>query len=155
MGPVRHSATWERSASASLWLRTLAQIPSLFGRLAYLSSLRDSNSDTYQHHGLSMVFGEEEADQALRESHEKVFREWLQYGLEQQKADLDLYLSTLDTPKRLLLESWQRLAPYRNLTPSRAESAQTALYLADLEALLWLLRNEYGAAPHPAASRRR
>jgi hypothetical protein len=155
METVRHSATWDRSASASLWLRTLAQIPSHFGRLAYLSSLRDSNSDTYQHHGLAMVFGEAEANQALRESHEKAFSEWLMYGLEQQKADLDLYLSTLDTPKRLLLESWQRLTPYQNLVPSRAESAQKSLYLSDLEMLLKLLRNEYGAAPHPTASRRR
>ncbi len=155
METVRHSTTWDRSASASLWLRTLAQIPSLFGRLAYLSSLRDSNSDSYQHHGLAMVFGEAEANQALRESHEKAFAEWLMYGLEQQKADLDLYLSTLDTPKRLLLESWQRLTPYQNLVPSRAESAQRSLYLSDLETLLRLLRNEYGAAPHPTASRRR
>ncbi|MCX6592966.1 MAG: hypothetical protein NTZ56_15715 [Acidobacteria bacterium] len=155
MESLRNSAIWERSASANLWLRTLAQIPSLFGRLVYLSSLRDANSDAYQHHGLAMVFGEAEADQALRESHEKAFADWLMYGLEQQKADLDLFLSTLDTPKRLLLESWQRLTPYKNLIPSRAGSAQESLYLADLETLLRLLRNEYGAAPHPAASRHR
>lgn len=142
---------WDRSARSDVWIRTLTQIPSLFGRLIYLSSLRDVNTDHYQHHGLAMMWGEEQAHRALRDSHEQTFAEWLTYSLEEQKADLDLYLSALDTPKRTLLQTWQRLAPYKNLIPTSALAPERNLYLLDLELLLELLRNEYVA---PGASRR-
>lgn len=134
----------ERGAPADLWRHTLSQIPCLFGRLVYLSSLRNSNNGRYEHHGLSMVFGEDESDKTLRESHDQAFLEWLTFGLEHQKADLDLYLSTLGTDKPTLLKSWHRLAPYRNLIPASARSAERALYLSDLETMLELLMNEYG-----------
>jgi hypothetical protein len=134
----------ERGAPADLWRHTLSQIPCLFGRLVYLSSLRDSNTGGYEHHGLALVFGEEESNKTLRESHDKAFEEWLSYGLEEQKADLDLYFSSLGTDKKTLLKTWQRLAPYRNLIPASARSAERGLFLTDLEALLELLTNEYG-----------
>ncbi len=149
----RRSEIWDRTASSDLWARTLVQIPSLFGRLVYLSSLRDVTTDQYYHHGLATIFGEAEANRALRESHERAFAEWLTFRMEQQKADLDLYLSMLDQPKRILLQTWQRLAPYRNLIPSSALDDERKLYLLDLETHLEMLRNEYGAGP--AASRRR
>jgi hypothetical protein len=115
--------------------------------LAYLASLRDVNTDQYHHHGLATVFGEAEAHRALRESHETAFAEWLTFTIEQQKADLDLYLSMLDQPKRFLLQTWQRLAPYRNLIPSSTTDEERHLYLVDLETILELLRNECGAGP--------
>ena len=143
----RSTEIWDRSASSDLWVRTLTQIPSLFGRLAYLASLRDVNSDQYHHHGLATVFGEAEAHRALRESHETAFAEWLTFTIEQQKADLDLYLSMLDQPKRFLLQTWQRLAPYKNLIPTSAADEERRLYLLDLETILNLLRNEYAVGP--------
>jgi hypothetical protein len=112
----------------------------------YLASLRDSNSGQYEHHGLAVLFGEEETDRSLRESHSQAFSEWLNFGLEHQKADLDLYLSGLATDKRTLLRTWSRLAPYRNFVPARAGGVERKLFLADLETLLDLLRNEYGVA---------
>jgi hypothetical protein len=136
----------ERGAAADLWRHTLSQIPCLFGRLVYLSSLRDSNTGRYEHHGLALVFGEEESDKTLRDSHDKAFSQWVTFGLEAQKADLDLYFSSLGTDKRTLLRTWQRLAPYRNMIPGSARAADRRLYLSDLEALLDLLRNEYGVA---------
>ena len=134
----------ERGAAADLWRHTLSQIPSQFGRLVYLSSLRNSNTGGYEHHGLALVFGERESDDTLRSSHEKAFAEWLTYGLEHQKADLDLYLASLGTNKKSLLRIWRRLAPYRNLIPASARSADRRLYLSDLETLLETLMNEYG-----------
>lgn len=142
---------WHRTAASDLWVRTLAQIPSTFGRMVYLASLRNSITDIYEHHGLSSVFGPDEAGRALRDGHERAFADWLTYSLEQQKADLDLYLSTLELPKRQLLRTWQKLAPYRNLIPSSALEAERTLYLTDVEALLDLLRREHGAQ---TASRR-
>ncbi len=142
----------ERGPVGDLWRNTLGQIPSLFGRLVYLSSLRDQNTGRYEHHGMAQVFGEEEANEALKDSHSKTFSEWLCYSLEQQKADLDLYLSTFETDKRTILSTWIRLAPYRNLVPATARDVERRLYLTDLETLLELLRNEYSvASPDPDA----
>ena len=86
---------FDRSAAADLWRNTISQIPSVFGKLVYLASLRNPNNGAYEHHGLALVFGEDEANKALRNSHNKVFAEWLSFNLEQQKADLDLYISGL------------------------------------------------------------
>ncbi|MCL6505514.1 MAG: hypothetical protein K6T59_00670 [Bryobacteraceae bacterium] len=152
MKRVRPKTVLDRSAAAELWRNTLAQIPSLFGRLVYLASLRDQNTGRYEHHGLAQLFGEEVADEALRESHAATFQDWLCYTLEQQKSDLDLYLAGLDTDKRTLLDTWIRLAPYRSLIPASARDVERKLYLADLETLLELLRNEYDvSAPDPDA----
>jgi hypothetical protein len=140
----------ERGAAADLWKNTLSQIPSVFGRLVYLCSLRDQNSGQYQHFGLAQVFGDQESDGILRESHQKAFSEWLCFTLEQQKADLDLYLSGVEGERRTLLDTWIRLAPYRNLAPAAAREVERQLYLADLETILELLRAEYGVArPDP------
>jgi hypothetical protein len=148
----RSKQSLERGAAADLWRNTLTQIPALFGRLVYLASLRDQNTGIYEHHGMSQIFGEEETDRVLRESHEKTFAEWLCYGLEQQKADLDLYLSAFETNKKTILETWIRLAPYRNLVPATVKEVERRLYLTDLEALLELLKNEYAVSdPDPDA----
>ncbi|MFB3827571.1 MAG: hypothetical protein ACE15B_12435 [Bryobacteraceae bacterium] len=146
------SDKFPRGAAADLWRHTLLRIPTTFGRLAYLASLRDQNTGAYQHHGLAQVFGEEESDRTLRESHEQTFAEWLCYPLEHQKTELDEYLSGLETPLRTVLETWVRYAPYRNFVPGMARETERQLYLADLEILLELLRREHGVAvPDPEA----
>jgi len=142
----------DRSAAADLWRHTLSQIPTVFGRLVYLSSLRNANTGKYEHHGLSLVFGDEEANRALKKSHGQAFEEWLSFNIEQQKADLDLYLSSLFEDKRTVLETWLKLAPYRNLVPSSIRTVERRLYLADLTAIIQLLKNEYAVSfPDPDA----
>lgn len=152
MKSTRPSDALDRSAASDLWRNTLSQIPSVFGRLVYLASLRNSNSGRYEHHGLALLFGEDEANQALKRSHSKVFREWLTFNLEQQKADLDLYLAALYEDKRTVLTTWLELAPYRALMPTSLRAVERRLYMADLKTLLELLGNEHGAAgPDPDA----
>lgn len=142
----------DRGAAPDLWRHTLSQIPSLFGRLVYLCSLRDPNTGNYEHYGLAQVFGESEANRVLRESHHQAFSSWLCLTLEQQKADLDLYLSGLSGNRATILDTWIRLQPYRNLIPSTAREVERELYMADLDAILGLLKNEYGvASPDPDA----
>jgi hypothetical protein len=152
MKSTRANDALDRSAASDLWRNTLSQIPSVFGRLVYLASLRNANSGRYEHHGLTLVFGEEDANKALKKSHIQVFREWLSFNLEQQKADLDLYLSGLYEDKRTVLTTWRELAPYRNLVPVRLRGVEKRLYTADLKALLELMGNVHGAAgPDPDA----
>lgn len=141
---MKSSDALSRDAKSDLWRNTLAQIPSVFGRLVYLSSLRDSNTGRYLHHGLALVFGEDEARKALRKSHEQAFAEWLSFNLEQQQADLRLYLSDVSEDKRTVLETWQKLEPYKNLLPKSAKSVERQLYLGDLTILLALLKTEFG-----------
>jgi hypothetical protein len=143
---------FDRSASADLWRNTISQIPTVFGRLVYLASLRNPNNGSYEHHGLALVFGEDEANKALKNSHSAVFAEWLTFNLEQQKADLDLYISSLFEDKRRVIETWIRLAPYQNLLPSSVRGVEKRLYIADFTALLELFKAAYGVAvPDPDA----
>ena len=135
-----------REAAADLWHRTLAQIPSLFGRLLYLSSLRSWNTGRYEHHGFAQEFGEDAAHEALFESHERTFAEWLRSPLEEQKADLDLYLAGLTPDRAAIVDAWLNLAPYRNLVPASARDSERDLFATDFEALLELLRKEYKLA---------
>jgi len=149
---MRANDALDRSAASDLWRNTLSQIPSVFGRLVYLASLRNANSGRYEHHGLALVFGEDEANRALKKSHSRVFREWLTFNLEQQKADLDLYLSGLNEDKRTVLTTWLELAPYRNLIPFTLRGVEKRLYTADLKALLELMGRAHGVgAPDPDA----
>ena len=151
-GESKSELKLERGAPADLWRNTLSQIPTQFGRLVYLSSLRDSNSGVYEHYGLAQVFGGKEADRTLRQSHTQAFSVWLNLNLEQQKNDLEDYLSGLEEDVDAILATWIRLAPYRNLIPARAREVERRLYLTDLEVVLELLKFDHDvASPDPTA----
>jgi hypothetical protein len=135
-----------------LWQHTLSQIPSTFGRIVYLAGLRDPNSGEYQHHGFAAMFGAAEANRTMKASHDELFAEWLSYGLAHQKMDLELYLSGLEPERRRVVESWTKLEPYRGIPPETARPVERELFLADLDALLTLMRNELGVfSPDPDA----
>jgi len=142
MRPDGREPILDRGAPADLWRRTLNQIPSIFGRLVYLASLRGP-SGVYEHHGFSQVYGAQAAQSALMHSHEQAFAGWLAFTLEQQKADLDLYLSDLIADRQAIVDTWLRLAPYRNLVPTTARESERRLFQTDFDALLELLRREY------------
>ena len=134
----------DRRAVADIWRHTLSQIPSVFGRLVYLASLRNPNSGRYDHHGLALVFGADDANRALKKSHKQVFAEWLSFNLEQQMADLTLYMSDLPEDKKTVLQAWTKLKPYKNVLPSTAKTVDRRLYLSELETMLELLRGTSG-----------
>jgi hypothetical protein len=146
MDSTQQKRSFTRDAAADIWRNTLSQIPSIFGRMVYLASLRNSNSGEYEHHGVAQFFGTEQANRALADSHMEIFGEWLCMDLQQQKCDLDIYLSGLEGVRRTVLSTWLRLEPYRGCVPGSAREVERELYLADLETLLELLRNEYGVA---------
>ena len=126
------------SASGELWRRTLSQIPSSFGRLVYLSSLRDPNTGEYQHFGFAQRFSDREADKTLRRSHGDTFSDWLCFSLEEQKAELDLYLAGLPQDAATVVANWKLLPPFANLIPVPTREAQRELFLADLRMVLEL-----------------
>jgi hypothetical protein len=121
-----------------LWRKTLSQVPTVFGRLAFLASLRDAATGRYSHEALLRILGPEDTDRALCNSHHQVFSEWLRFSLAEQKSDLDEYFSTTGISRQAL--------EYRHLMPPTARDVERQLYLTDLETLLELLKYEHGGA---------
>lgn len=139
--------TFDRSAAADLWRNTLSQIPTTIGRLIYLASLRDQNTGAHHHRGLEQLFGQEQSEQTIRQSHSQIFSDWLCFNLEQQKRGLEAYLVELHEDRKIVLATWIRLAPYRHYPPADAREVERSLFITDLEMVLELLRYDYGVAP--------
>ncbi len=128
------------------WQRTLAGIPTFPGRMAYLASLRNANTGTYEHFGLSQRIGAPEVDRLLRRSHVDLFQQWLCFGLERQRRELDDYLADLEGDKREIVSTWLSLGPYAAWIPAESRDVERKLYYADLGAVLELIRRDYGVA---------
>jgi hypothetical protein len=141
-----------RGPAEDLWRRTLRQIRTHFGKLAYLASLRDSETGRYQHHGMALEFGEGETDLALRQSHTRCFNDWLSLNLEEQKIDLDRYLRELDADLATVIRNWLQVPLYKAYPPAEAGSPERRLFETDLAVVLEVFRIECGvAAPDPDA----
>lgn len=126
----------ERTATADLFRNTLSRIPTVFGQLGYLAGLRDPDSGVYRHHGLAAIFGRDESRRALAETHEKVFRQWLNLSLAKKRDDLVEYLAGLRDPKPAVLKHWARNHTYRNYLPSSARESDRQLFFQEFEVLL-------------------
>ena len=122
-----------------MWRSSLSQISTLFGRLVYLSSLRDEETRRYAHPVLVRMVGGEDADRTLCHSHHQVFAQWIGSSLEDQKSDLDAYLKGSGNAQ-------DAVRRYRDLVPPTAREVERQLYLTDLETLLELLRYERAGA---------
>ena len=81
MTRTTESNPFRRGAPEDLWRHTISQIPTLFGRLVYLASLRNHNTGQYEHHGFAQTYGMEASDRAMRASHESAFADWLKLEL--------------------------------------------------------------------------
>jgi len=134
------------AAAAETWRRTLSAIPTVLGRLAYMASLREANAGTYQHFGLAQRIGEGEVDRMLRRSHLAIFQEWLCFGLEQQKQELEEYFSGLEGDRREIVANWLTLEPYSSWVPGESRDVERKLFHADLGVILEMIRTEYGVA---------
>ncbi|MGA2135702.1 MAG: hypothetical protein ABSH50_25705 [Bryobacteraceae bacterium] len=132
-----------REPAGDLWRHTLARIPTLFGRLIYLSSLRSQSDGAYVHHGLAQMVGDEQAGDTLRRSHARVFQDWLCLNLEQQKGDLQEYLAEVSNPS-VVLAGWVDSGSFRDLAPPAALEPERQLFTADLAKILAVLKREYG-----------
>lgn len=128
------------------------QLPSIIARLVFLAGLRDPNSGVYRTRTASRA-EHGEVDRLLRSMHEQAFSRWLNYRLEEQKADLDLYFSSLDCGKAVAVRTWRQLESYRWLVPASAKPPERQLFFADLEALLELMANELGLPTASAGER--
>jgi hypothetical protein len=120
------------------WRRSLAQISTLFGRLAFLASLKSSVSARYENRELAAVLGPDEADRTLSYHHQLIFSQWIAATLDEQQRDLCEYLRTNG--------SWNQVLRYREFIPKAARNVERQLYLTDLEIVLDLLKAGRAAA---------
>ena len=104
-------------AIEDVWVPILSQIPTTFGRIAYVAGLRNENTGAYHHFKLALRYADEEADRFLCASHKQIFGEWLNFPLEQQRRDLKENLESVEGEREFVLEKWLTLQPYRNLIP--------------------------------------
>jgi hypothetical protein len=143
----------ERNAMADLWKHTLSQIPSIYGRLVYLASLRDPNSGAYRHHGLTSAFGREEGVAALRKSHDETFLEWLKLPLAAKNADFRTYFEGAEESPRAVVTYLARGTPYLSQAPDSAGRAQRRQFQIEMETLLDLLKDDFGGVRFPSSAR--
>ena len=128
------------------WRHTLSGIPTFPGRLAYLASLRNIHTGAYEHFGLAQRVGDEEVDRLIRRSHMDIFQEWLCFGLEQQRQELEEYFLGLPGDKRGIIAAWLSVEPYAAWIPADSRDVERKLYYTDLKVVLDLIRADYGVS---------
>jgi hypothetical protein len=67
---------------------TFAAVPGVVGKLNYVAGLREGES--YSHWGLTRVYGQAAAQQALADAHRAVFLETLRTSLRTLRADVEV-----------------------------------------------------------------
>ncbi len=90
--------------------------------------------------------GTQATNDLLRRIHLEVFENWLCFGLEQQKEEIEEHLSTLGSDKREVLWNWLHVRPWMAWLPAESRDVERTLFDTDVSAVLELLRIEYGVA---------
>jgi hypothetical protein len=76
-----------RSALQDLRETTLAAVAGLLAKLAYLGSLRRRDGG-YRHWGLSLIYGDESSERALKTAHSEVLAKVLRTPISELEEDL-------------------------------------------------------------------
>ena len=122
--------------------RTLSVIPTVFGRLYYVSSLKDSSTGRYRHDGLADMYSENSVQQALEDCHEELFARVLETPLEEQARDLRKCLDAAGDRYWTVLEAWQREKSFEGMCPDGLPSYLSELFCSNLSALLAMFSEE-------------
>jgi hypothetical protein len=119
--------------------RTLAAIPSDYGRLYYVGSLRDGPDGRYQHEGLAALYSKGAVQQALEHCHKELFCRVLEMPLDRQEWDLRACLGALDREPGRVIEKWREEKLAVSLVPEGLPQYLTRLFRSNVEALLEVL----------------
>lgn len=134
--PGRLKRTDVEAACEDLRNRTLAKIVHEIGRLIYLASTRDYNTGRYYHDGLAFQFSEEVAERALAQAHQEVFLSLALGSLENLANELRLYFCSLGPDPKEIIQTWEKLEPYRVTIPIDSNPLMTSLFLSNIRIAL-------------------
>jgi hypothetical protein len=123
-------------------LTTLAGIPTLFGRLTYIASLRDLSTGRYQHAGLAALYPDEPVQQSLELCHEQLFERVLETSLEAQLEDFRSCLGSMEGGLPVAVPHWLRMEAFRVLMPEHSPDYLKELFCSNLRALLEILNQD-------------
>lgn len=121
--------------------RTLLTLPSHFGRLIYLASMRDYNTGQYYHDGLAKRFSEEAATEALAKCHREVFHFLLGSPLAELVGELERYVGVTPTEIDRMLDTWERLQPYRVAVPAQSNPVLAEFFTSNVKIALAILKH--------------
>lgn len=122
--------------------RTLAAIPSDFGRLYYVSSLKDSTSGRYQHEGLMDVYSADSVQEALGQCHEELFSRILETPLPDQEYDLRKCLEAAGDKFWAVVEAWRIDRSFQTMCPEGLPSYLKDLFCSNFGALLAIFSSQ-------------
>jgi hypothetical protein len=122
--------------------RTLAAIPSEYGRLIYLASLRDLGSGAYAHAGLEKLYPQWAVQEALSKAHNEVCQRILETPLARQEMDLRFCLRGFDADPAEVISQWRELESYRALLPAGMPAYIRKLFCSNFETLLTVLADD-------------
>jgi len=131
--PLCNLSMASESPFEALVERNIERIDTVFGRLAYLASLRDPDSGMYCHPALGQMLALEEIDAALREVHWRFFYQWLDLTLGQQRAELTEYLGNQQDGDASLLAQLQSSHAAARLPPTEAGRPERLFFENSLE----------------------
>jgi len=116
--------------------QTLAAISTDFGRLYYVSSLKDSDSGRYQHDGLMSLYPESAVQTGLSHCHEELFSRILETPLKEQERDLRACLVSAGDKYWDVVETWRESRYFQEMCPEGLPDYLNDLFCSNMGALL-------------------
>jgi hypothetical protein len=118
---------------------TLAAIPSDFGRLCYVSSLRHSATGRYEHDGLLRLYSENSVQEALSNCHEEMFSRILETPLRDQAHDLRRCMAAAGHTIEDLIHTCRTDPSFRTMCPDGLPDYLHELFCSNMGALLAII----------------
>lgn len=115
---------------------TLAAIPTDFGRLYYVSSLKDAESGLYEHDGLKTLYSENAVQAGLSHCHEELFSRILETPLSEQERDLRECLGSAGDTYGEVVECWRETRYFKEMCPEGLPDYLHDLFCSNMGALL-------------------
>lgn len=130
--------------------RTLAAIPSEFGRLIYMASLRDLGSGRYSHAGLEALYPPAEVQETLARAHREICESILETPLAAQEKDLTFCLQGFEAEAGEVVSNWRELEFYRALLPFGMPGYIRKLFCSNIETLLSVFEGDRATSQRPS-----